>query len=342
VPYQVAMDSITHVVLGAAIGEVLLGRKLKKQALIYGAVAQSLPDIDFVAALWMSPSENLLAHRGITHSILFVVVAGLVLAWAAHRWHRENTIPFSGWAFFFSLQLLIHLSIDTFNAYGVGWLEPFIDDKFSVHTLYVADPFYSLALGIAFPFLLGLANQKSRARIARYALLVSSLYLVYAGVNKLLVEQKVKRQLSDQGNSMNKYFTTPAPFNTWLWFVVVSDGTGYQVGYCSVFDGDKSLTLTRVEKRKELARMVKAKETFTHLEKFSQGWYTLEQRGDTLIFNIPRFGQVTGWDNGSLPFVFRYYLDLADEENKLVMQRGRFENWNNKTRASLMRRIQGD
>jgi membrane-bound metal-dependent hydrolase YbcI (DUF457 family) len=39
-----------------------------------GAVAQSVPDIDFIASFWTSTSENLLAHRGFTHSILFTLL----------------------------------------------------------------------------------------------------------------------------------------------------------------------------------------------------------------------------------------------------------------------------
>ena len=57
------MDSLTHIVLGACIGEAMLGKKLGKKAMLIGAIAQSLPDIDFVAALWLGPAENLLAHR---------------------------------------------------------------------------------------------------------------------------------------------------------------------------------------------------------------------------------------------------------------------------------------
>jgi inner membrane protein len=44
------MDSITHIALGAITGEALAGKSLGKRAMILGAVAQSLPDIDFPLA----------------------------------------------------------------------------------------------------------------------------------------------------------------------------------------------------------------------------------------------------------------------------------------------------
>ena len=40
------MDSLTHIVLGAAIGEAMLGKKIGKKGILWGALAASLPDID--------------------------------------------------------------------------------------------------------------------------------------------------------------------------------------------------------------------------------------------------------------------------------------------------------
>jgi inner membrane protein len=52
------MDSLTHIVLGACLGEVLLDRKLGRKAMLWGAIAQSAPDIDFLANLWMKPPAS--------------------------------------------------------------------------------------------------------------------------------------------------------------------------------------------------------------------------------------------------------------------------------------------
>ena len=65
------MDSITHIALGACMGEAFAGKTLGKKAMIWGAIAQSIPDIDIVTSTWMNTSSNLLSHRGFTHSYLF-------------------------------------------------------------------------------------------------------------------------------------------------------------------------------------------------------------------------------------------------------------------------------
>ncbi|HNK30625.1 MAG TPA: hypothetical protein PKG65_16950 [Ferruginibacter sp.] len=52
------MDSLTHIALGACVGEAFFERGFGKKAMIWGALAQSIPDIDFVAGLWTSPDHR--------------------------------------------------------------------------------------------------------------------------------------------------------------------------------------------------------------------------------------------------------------------------------------------
>jgi inner membrane protein len=59
------------------------------------------------------------------------------------------------------------------------------------------------------------------------------------------------------------------------------------------------------------------------LKQFSQGYYTVENWGDTLVFNDLRFGQINGWQNPKSRFAFHYYLSHP-QDNDLIVQRGRF------------------
>jgi len=45
------MDSLTQIVLGAAVGEAVLGKKVGNKAMLYGAIAGTIPDLDVVANL---------------------------------------------------------------------------------------------------------------------------------------------------------------------------------------------------------------------------------------------------------------------------------------------------
>lgn len=334
------MDSLTHVALGMVSGEALLGRRAGKRAWLYGALAQSFPDIDFVAAFWSTPAENLLAHRGLTHSLLGALVMATVFSGVATRWHPVAGLRWPHWFGFFGLQLLLHLGLDSLNAYGVGLLEPFHDHRFSAHVLYVADPLFLLPVLVGSVALVFMRVEAQRHRLAMVMLALSGAYLVYAAINKVQITRQVAQALEAQHLDSRPYFTTPAPFNTWLWMVTVRDSAGVRVGYRSVLDRTRPLALTYFPQNDSLLHRAKDQSSVALLKTFAMGWYTVEQQGDTVLFNIPRFGQVTGWHDAHMPFVFRYYLDQTDI-NRLVMQRGRFENWNAETVASFRRRMRG-
>ena len=193
------MDSLTHIALGACMGEAFAGHKVGKKAMLWGALAQSIPDIDFIAAFWQNTSENLLTHRGFTHSILFCVVVTFVLTYFAEKWHRPHNISFTRWAVFFGAVIFIHIFLDAFNNYGVGWFEPFSHYRISFNVIYVADPFFSVVPGIALVMLLSLKKiSKKRKFWWRTGLAFCFLYLSYCVVNKIIINRDVTQLLHKQ------------------------------------------------------------------------------------------------------------------------------------------------
>jgi inner membrane protein len=236
------MDSITHIALGACMGEAFAGKTLGKKAMLWGAMAQSIPDIDFIASFWMDTSSNLLAHRGFTHSFLFCVIITPLFALLAERLHRPHNISLGKWILFFGGTIFIHIFIDAFNNYGVGWFEPFSHHRISFNAIYVADPFFSIWPGIACVALIYLKRKSPKRRIwYRIGLGLSTLYLVYCLINKAQVDKDVKTILQEQQISYTRYFTTPAPLQNWLWYVVAGNDSGYHVGFRSLFDSKKEI-----------------------------------------------------------------------------------------------------
>ena len=71
------MDSVSQATLGAAVGELVLGKKVGKKAPLWGATAGTLPDLDVLTAPFLSESAQLGVHRGVSHSLLFAVVGGI-------------------------------------------------------------------------------------------------------------------------------------------------------------------------------------------------------------------------------------------------------------------------
>ncbi|MFM9841209.1 MAG: metal-dependent hydrolase [Cyclobacteriaceae bacterium] len=333
------MDSITHIALGAIIGEAILGKQQGKRAMALGAMAQSIPDIDFVASFFLDTPHSLLAHRGFTHSFLFAILITPFVALIAKRWHPLNDTSFAKWVVFFAIQILIHLLLDSLNAYGIGWFEPFLHLRISFNVLFVADPFYSIWLGISsFSLLLLSIKSSYRKHWIATGLLISTLYLGYAFFNKYSIDRDSQTIIRKQDIFDKHYFTTPTPLNNWLWYIVVEDKKGYHIGYRSVFDRKDSIMFHYFPRNDSLLMSMTDHNDLKQLLRFSQGYYTAEQRGDTLLFNDLRFGQQAGWHDPNAKFVFHYYLKHPSENN-LVVQRGRFANWKRSTVSSLYERI---
>ena len=333
------MDSITHLALGACMGEAFAGRKLGRKAMLWGAMAQSAPDIDFLASFWMDTASNLLAHRGFTHSILFCALVTPLLALIAERWHRPHNITLGRWMLFFGSVIFAHIFFDAFNYYGVGWFEPFSHERVAFNIIYIADPLFSIWPIITLFVLIYLRIRKrDRKKWWIAGLGLSGLYLMYCMLNKSIVNHDVRQVLAAQNIPYTRYFTTPAPFQNFLWYVVAGNDEGYHVGYRSVLDRDKHMEFKYFPRNDHFLMQSLDHEELHKLIRFSKEFYTIEKWDSTLVFNDLRFGQMMGWQDNAGKFVFHYYLQ-EPTENLLVVQRGRFTGWNAEAVKSLWNRI---
>ncbi|MGB8192366.1 MAG: metal-dependent hydrolase [Chitinophagaceae bacterium] len=335
------MDTLTHIALGACIGEVLQGKHLGRRASLIGAFANSVPDLDFIAATWLDTDDNLLTHRGFTHSFIFAAIATVLLSFLFERWFHRRTIHLNNWMLFFGLQIFLHDFIDAFNNYGTGWFEPFSHERISFHTVFVADPFFSVWLGIGLLAIIICKTHQQRRFWSMIGISCCSLYLLYCIWNKSQIEKDVQTALQQQHITYDKHFSTPTPLNNWLWFVVATNDTGSYIGYRSVFDSKKEMQFQFFPRNDSLLKALAERKDVKNLVRFSQDFYTVEHWKDTLVFNDLRFGQMEGWEHPRSRFAFHYFLSLPDQ-NTLVVQRGRFAKWDRRTIEVMWKRIKGN
>ena len=335
------MDSITHIVLGACIGEVIAGKKLGRKAMLFGAIGNSLPDIDIVGSLWLDTASDLLFHRGITHSFLFVALMGPLLGWLSKRWDRRSDMSLKHWIFFWTLEILVHLIIDSFTAYGTGWFEPFSQARVSFNLVFVLDPLFSLGPLIGAIVLLFL-KQTSRRRVAWAAagIALCGLYTGINLVNKTVVDGIARKAFAAKSIRPQKYFTTPTPINNVLWYVVAVTDSGYYLGYRSMLDMKEGIDLRFVPRRDSLLRLATERKTLENLLRFSQGYYTLELQRDSLVFSDMRFGEIGTWVDEEPKFVFYYHL-LHPKANDMVVQRRRMAMADKKMLRAFAKRVMG-
>jgi len=84
------MDSITQIVLGAAVGEAAMGKKLGNRAMLYGAIGGTIPDLDILANFVADDMTALAFHRGISHSFFFAFTAPIVFGWLTHKFYSSG------------------------------------------------------------------------------------------------------------------------------------------------------------------------------------------------------------------------------------------------------------
>lgn len=336
------MDSLTHIVLGACVGEVVAGKKLGKKALLVGAAAQSIPDLDFIASFWLSPANDLLAHRGFTHSFLFILLIAYPLALILIKWKWLPPMAIKSWTLFLLLELFIHIFLDAFNAYGTAWFEPFSHYRVSFNSLFVFDPLFTIWPVIATAVLLIYSAQnKLRIKWAWMGIVLCTIYLADSILNKQLISTSIETSLAKQGIDYTRYFSTPTPANTWLWYIVAEDDKGLHVGYRSVFDDHPEIRFQFFSKNQHLLDTISNHENLQRLIRFSEGYYTVTTYQNRLVFNDLRFGQMDGWSDPHSPFVFYYFLNHP-ADNELLIQRGRFARWNRQAFHSFIERIKGN
>ncbi len=85
------MDSITQIVLGAAVGEVAMGKKLGNRAMVWGAIAGTIPDLDVLANFVVDDITALAFHRAISHSFFFAITAPALFAYLAAKFYQSGS-----------------------------------------------------------------------------------------------------------------------------------------------------------------------------------------------------------------------------------------------------------
>lgn len=118
----------SHVAIPVGLG-LGLGKKLVSPRLMAAGVAASvLPDVDGISFWTGIPYASILGHRGLTHSLLFVLLCALLGA-ALHRFLKTKALN----AFLFmGAAVLSHILLDSLTNGGLGialWW-PFSSERF--------------------------------------------------------------------------------------------------------------------------------------------------------------------------------------------------------------------
>ncbi|HBO28977.1 MAG TPA: metal-dependent hydrolase [Leeuwenhoekiella sp.] len=333
------MDSLTQIVLGAAVGEAVLGKKVGNKAMLYGAIAGTIPDLDTIWGKFLDPLTAIEIHRGISHSIIFSVVMAPILGWLVAQLHKKAQAGWKDWSWLFFWGLVTHPLLDAHTTWGTQLFWP-LDLRLAYQNIFVIDPLYTLPFLIFLILAIRLPKaSKKRRKWNNLGLIISSAYMVMTLVLKGISYQKFTEALDREKIEYTQIDTRPAAFNTILWHTNIDVGDAYLLGDYSFFDS-QPISFKYVPKDRQLLGDFRNSETIERLDKISNGWYAIEKRDGELYYNDLRFG-VYDLDAKDLRFVFSYQL-IPEGDGLEIREAERDPEAMKQVLASLWSRIWGN
>ena len=281
------MDSVTQLALGASVAAVCVPAKDRRRALVLGAALGTLPDFDVIID-YGNAVANFTLHRGFSHSLLVLIPFAALLWLILRRYYtpvREAPKP---WFWAILLALITHPLLDAHTAYGTQLFWPLAVTPTMWSTLFIIDPLYTLPLLVAVIVVLLAPIRAFAKTVLKTGLIVSCLYLSWSWVAKLLVASVVAERFDTTGEEL-KVFTSPTPFNTLMWRIVVMGPDSYQEGYYHFLRSD-SMSFSRIDRGQILFEQAKHVPDVQQLEWFADGYNRADVIEEQLVITDLRMG----------------------------------------------------
>jgi len=350
------VDSITQAALGAVVGALVLGKKIGRPAIGWGALVGTLPDLDSLLVPFLDTSWDLRVHRGFTHSILclLLVTFGLAKPFAL-RWKRQKVTPVRAGSFVF-LVWSTHVLIDCFTSYGTQVFWPFSSKPASLDNLFIIDPLFTIPLLVAVVWGLRIELKRWKKgegiKMTAVCLAISTVYVGLSFWAKYAVSSSMVADLERRGISWDRKMESPAPFSILLWRGLIEREEEFWVGYRSLFDGDEPMSWMIFPKQQEVVEKWRETREVKSVLRFSKEWCLARETRRGVWLVDMRFGEYREWDDRGLElrptFAWEYQVDgrgdplksrIKDERDMSEMLRrmwgrilGETEEWSGRPR----------
>jgi inner membrane protein len=315
------LDSLTQIVLGASVGEAVLGKKVGNKAILWGAIAGTIPDLDVLLRYFTDEISSTQMHRGFSHSIVFAVLIAPLLAWIAKKIHfKLKEVSFKDWTKLFFWTTVTHPLLDAHTTWGTQFFWPF-NYRLAYQNIFVVDPLYTL------PFLMFLIivmtlkkSNPKRSKFNTIGLSISTSYLLITLLFKWISFQEFKEGLQNQEIEYVEMDTKPSPLNSILWSSLIETDKGYRTAYYSLFDKQEITYSKEFLKNHHLLKPYLEQKVIKQLIDIAAGWYRIEEKNGKLLFWDLRFGQM-GMDVNNASFLWYYELIINENGNVSAIKR---------------------
>ncbi|AEG91264.1 metal-dependent hydrolase [Ramlibacter tataouinensis] len=284
------MDSLSQLALGAAVGVAVMGRRTAVwKAALWGGIAGTLPDLDALIDHG-DAVRNMTLHRAASHSLFWLTLGAPLLAALASRLHGERQ-HFRRWWLAMWLALVTHPLLDTMTVYGTQLLQPFSDHPFGVGSIFIIDPLYTLPLLAGVVAALAWRGDAAGLNWNRWGLFLSTAYLAWTALAQWHVRGIAEQTLAARGTPARQLLVTPTAFNTVLWRVVAMREDGFEEGYYSLLDPERTIRFQRHDRQPALKAALDDLWAVQRIAWFSHGFYKMQEQGGSALIVDLRMGQ---------------------------------------------------
>lgn len=317
------MDSLTQIVLGAACGEAVLGKKIGNKALLFGAIGGTIPDLDVFAGaiLFENEIDAMLFHRGFMHSILFSILGAFLFGWIIYRLYntgrRHNKTHLNDWIKLFFWSLFTHPILDSFTPYGTQLFAPFSNYRVAFNNIAVADPLYTIPFLLSVIILMFYNRKNEKRRLwLKVGIGISSIYMVFTIFNKIYIDTIFESSLMETDINYTRFSTQPAILNNILWYGIAESENDYHVGFYSLLDKSKNFSDWKVIPKVRALTALQYGD-IKDLAWFSNNYYNVESlENEEFMYRDLRYPLVQTKDGYKAIFNLR----LFKENNRLNMK----------------------
>ena len=312
------MDSLSHIVIGAAIGETLLGKKIGRWGMLLGAIAKSAPDFDLFYTGLNDPRAYMCDHRAHTHSLIIEALYAIPIAWLLVKLFKQK-VSFTRMFVFILTCLWGHSLLDWCTNFGTQLLLPFTNENYSLNTLAIVDLLFTLPMLIL--VLIAVFHRKNtvrRNKLAMASLIYCFVYLGFTFLNKSRAESIAQESIAKNNIPATAHMTNPTMLNNILWYSIASNYSTLFVGEFSLLHSENPITWHSYPRNQHLMQLSKSKKDVEILRWFGDPYTIAQANGDTLNMYAVKFGR-TNMNENEMQNSFVFHYKLYQKEGKEVM-----------------------
>ena len=314
------MHLLLHMLMGASLGELSLGKKVGRPAIWMGALIGAFPELESLLYWTHGSVQGMLHQRGPLHSLIAFLVIPPIMAWLAKSiWqNRQPKLRGRDWVRLCYAVYFCHLLLDLCTIPGIQAFYPFWKYRLSLHVISSFDPWLSIPLMLG--LLMGLRYpRESRPRTiwVGSGLVLSAFYLILAFSSQQFVHSLFQASYQKHSLNIQRFEVYPTWGNTLLWYGLAEQAYGYQIGYYSLFEGLKgNIQHQYLPKQHDLPF-----ETIDHrledrFQEATHRYYNFQVDSQTVLLHDLRYGwESTYLDSNQRNLTFKQSYRLWEDDD---------------------------